>query len=74
MEDALGVSLLERGSSSVWPTNGAFLDRKALHPDIASVDGVAVRRCHLANELHRHQVRFAQEACHGRPRAREHCN
>jgi hypothetical protein len=68
------VSLFEQGPPSVWPTNGAFLDGKAPHTAIARVDGVVVRRCHLANELHRHQVRFAQEAGHGRLRARERCN
>ncbi len=74
LEDAAGVSLFERGPQSVWPTNGAFLDGKALHTDFSKVDGVALRRCHLANGLHRHQVRFAQEASHGGQRAREHCN
>jgi hypothetical protein len=74
LEDALGVSLFELGPPSVWPTYGAFLDRKALHTEIPKVDGVALRRCHLANGLHRHQVRFAQEASRGGQRAREHRN
>jgi hypothetical protein len=68
------VSLFELGPPSVWPTNDAFLDRKALHTEIPKVAGVALRRCHLANGLHRHQVRFAQEASRGGQQAREHCS
>ena len=40
------MSVFEVGPPSVWPTNGAFLDGKALHTDIARADLVAVGRCH----------------------------